>query len=53
MHLLNTLLILIIGVATSANLVLDMHVVIQEPKDPNEARALKPITVHFAGGTSK
>ncbi|CAF9914912.1 hypothetical protein IMSHALPRED_002279 [Imshaugia aleurites] len=48
MHLLNTLLVVITGVATSAALVLDMHVAIEEPKDPKEVVALKPMPVESA-----
>ena len=51
MHLLNTLLVVITGVATSAALVLDMHVAIEEPKDPKEVVALKPVPVESADST--
>lgn len=49
----HTLLIIITGVATSAALVLAMHVAIEELKDVGEVTALDPITVHPAGGMPK
>ena len=52
MHLLSTLLAIIISVVASTPVTLDMHATIEELKDPEQAVAHEPITVH-GGGTSK